>query len=257
VLSEPSAVLLWQLGLAWSSVVAVVDASTGHRIVLSGFVLFGPVCVFFTGRWLRTALAGAWAICLVVILGIPDGIWGTQLETFLIVLAVFVAAVSTLALIFTVRTCLSLTVTAFLATACGGHAAPLTRRPTESARPVSCRQQYQDWKHGPDYAWDRKLRAAVRSARAAENAGNPAALRSAMNKLMPAAVGAAAAGAIPRCADPARLYAEYVTQAYAAGHNARSAKSLSGLLKAAAPLVDLNHIESRLAAKAHRALAKG
>src|SRR5271155_5078453 len=44
-LSEPSAVLLWQAGLAWSSVAALVDASTGRRIVLSGFVLAGPVCV--------------------------------------------------------------------------------------------------------------------------------------------------------------------------------------------------------------------
>lgn len=256
MLSEPSAVLLWQLGLAWSSCVAVVDASAGHRIVLSGFVLFGPACVFFTGRWLRTAMAGAWAICLIVILGIPDGIWGTQLEMSLIVLAVLVAAISTLALLVTVRACLSVTFTAFLAAACGGHAAPPARRPTESARPVSCRQQYQDWEHGPDHAWDRKLQAAVRSARVADNAGNAPALRAAMNKLMPAAVGAAAAGAIPRCADPAGLYSEYVTQAYAAGHNARSAKSLSRLLKAAAPLHDLEHIESRLAAEGRQALAR-
>ncbi len=87
-LPEASALLLWQLGMAWSSVAAVVDASTGRRIVLSWFVLAGPVCVLFTGRWLRTAVAGAWATCLVVVLGIPDGIWGTHLEGFLIGLAV-------------------------------------------------------------------------------------------------------------------------------------------------------------------------
>src|ERR1022692_4519394 len=77
-LSEPSAVLLWQLGMASSSVAAIVDAWTGRRLVLSSFVLIGPYCVALTGRWLRTALAGAWAICLVVVLGVSDGIWGTQ-----------------------------------------------------------------------------------------------------------------------------------------------------------------------------------
>lgn len=114
-LSEPSAVLLWQLGMAWSSAAAVVDAWTGRRLVLSGLVLIGPYCVLFTGRWLRTAVAGAWAICLVAVLGIPDGIWGTGLGRVLIGLAVLVAISSTLALVITVRTGLSLMVTASLA----------------------------------------------------------------------------------------------------------------------------------------------
>src|ERR1022692_3137820 len=121
-LSEPSAVLLWQLGMAWSSVAAVVDASMGRRLVLSGFVLIGPICVLFTGRWLRTAVAGVWAICLVVILGIPDGIWGTGLERSLIGMAVLVAVSSTLALVVTVRACLGLMVSASIATGCGSPA---------------------------------------------------------------------------------------------------------------------------------------
>jgi hypothetical protein len=95
--------MLWQAGLAWSSVAAVVDASTGRRIVLSWFVLPGPICVLFTGRWVRTAVAGAWATCLVVVLGIPDGIWGTHLESLLIGLAVLLAVCSTLALAITFR----------------------------------------------------------------------------------------------------------------------------------------------------------
>lgn len=74
-----------------------------RRVVLSGFVLIGSACVLFTGRWLRTAVAGVWAICLVVVLGIPDGIWGTGLERLLIGLAVLVAVGSTLALVITVR----------------------------------------------------------------------------------------------------------------------------------------------------------
>jgi hypothetical protein len=157
-LPESWAVLLWQLGIAWSSVAAVVDASTGRRVVLSWFVLFGPICVLFTGRWLRTAVAGAWATCLVVVLGIPDGIWGTRLEGWLISLAVLVAVGSTLALVITVRTALWLTITAFLAAGCGSSspAATPARRPAEPApRPVSCRQQYEVWTRDSALAEDR------------------------------------------------------------------------------------------------------
>lgn len=179
-LPEPSAVVLWQFGIAWSSVAAVVDASTGRRMVLSGLVLLGPVWVFFTGRWLRTAVAGEWATCLVAVLGVPDGIWGSRLETFLITLAVVVAALGTLALVVTVRASLSLTVTASLAAACGNPGPPTARRPAVSAaRPVSCRQQYQDWEHGPGFAQYGRLRADVRTVRAAEKSRNRVALRSA------------------------------------------------------------------------------
>jgi hypothetical protein len=255
-LPEPSAVWLWRLGLAWSVLVAAVDALTGRGIILSGLVLLGPFCVLFTGRWLRTAVAGAVGICLVLVLGIPDGIWGTSLERFLIGLAVLVAASSTLALIITVRTGLSLMVSASLATACGGSAS--SSRPAAPAtsvmQPVPCRQQYQAWKHGPALAED-KMQAAVSAVQATEESGNAPALRSALKKLVPAAL-AAAQVPPPRCADPDGLYSEYVTAVYVAGDNARSAEGTSGLLKAAAPLQGLKTIESRLAAEASRAMAK-
>jgi hypothetical protein len=236
--------------------VAVVDASTGRGIILSGFALLGPFCVLFTGRWLRTAVAGALAICLVVVLGIPDGIWGTSLERFLVGLAVLVAASSTLALVITVRTGLSLMVTASLATACGGSAS--SNRPaapvTSMARAVPCRPQYQAWKHGPASAQD-GMQAAVNAVQAAEESGNAAALRSALKKLVPAALAAAQAPP-PRCADPGGLYSEYVTAVYEAGDNARAAEGTGGLLKAAAGLKGLKTIESQLAAEANRATAK-
>lgn len=252
---EPSALLLWQLGMAWSSVAAVVDASTGRRIVLSWFVLAGPVCVLFTGRWLRTAVAGAWATCLVVVLGIPDGIWGTHLEGFLIGLAVLVAVSSTLALVISVRAALSLTVSAFLAAGCSSPAATASRRPaTPVPRSVSCREQYEAWKRRPASAED-DMQAAVTAVQAAEKSGNAAAIRSALKRLMPAAVVAAQAPP-PRCADPDRLYAEYVTTVYEIGFNARSAQGISSLLKAAAPLKGLQTIDSQLAAEGNRVLAK-
>jgi hypothetical protein len=257
-LTEPSAVLLWELGMAWSSLAAVVDAATGRRIVLSGFVLLGPYCVLCTGRWLRTAVAGAWAIGLVVVLGIPDGIWGTRLQAILIGLAVFVAVSSTLALAITIRSCLSLTVTAFLATACAGQAPSAGRRPdAPTSRPVSCREQYETWKRGPGAAADRKLRAAVSTVHAAGTSGNVAALKSGMSSLMPAAVAAGLAGPVPHCADPAGLYARYVGTIYAAGNQARTAEGLSGLLKAAAPLKGLKAVETRLAAEIRRSVPEG
>ena len=253
-MSEPSAVLLWQLGLASSSVAAVVDAWAGRRIVLSGFVLIGPYCVALTGRWLRTAVAGAWAICLVVALGVPDGIWGTRLESSLIGIAVFVAASSTLALLITFRAVLSLAVTGFLA-ACGGHGAS-TGRPTVSApRPVSCRQQYETWQHSPAQAQVSKLAPTLRTIQAAGKSGDVPGMARATKNLMPAAV-ALADYPVPHCADPAGLYLEYINRIYAAGDNARSARGLSELLKAAAPLKGLKTIESQLTAKANRALAK-
>lgn len=254
-LSEPRAVLLWQLGIVWSALVAVADAATGRRIVLSGLVLLGPVCVFFTGRWLRTALAGAWATGLVVILGVPDGIWGSRLQTILIVSAVFVAAVTTLALIVTVRACLYLTVTASLAAACGGPATP-DRPAVSAARPVSCRQQYKDWTHGAGFTQYQRLQDDVKAVRTAERSGNPAAMRSAMNKLMPAVVGHGRVDPVPRCADPDGRYTDYVTRVYQAGYEARMAKGLSGLREAATQLNGLKNVQSQLAAEANRVLAK-
>jgi hypothetical protein len=256
-LSEPSAVLLWQLGMAWSSLVAVVDASTGRRVVLSGFVLIGPVCVLFTGRWLRTAVAGAWSISLVVVLSIPDGIWGTSLQRVLIGWAVLVAVISTLALVVTVRAGLGLMVTASLAAGCGNPASssgPRPAVPVSVARPVSCRQQYEAWKRGPALAED-GMQAAVDAVQAAEESGNAAAIRASFKKLVPAAL-AAAEAAPPRCTDPGRLYADYVTTVYMAAYNARSAQGISALLKAAAPLKGLKTIESRLAAEANLAVAR-
>ncbi len=246
--------LLWQLGIASSSVAAVVDAMTGRRIVLSGFVLIGPYCVALTGRWLRTAVAGAWAICLVVVLGVPDGIWGTRLETTLIGLAVFVALSSTLTLLLTFRTVLSLAVTGLLA-ACGGHGASAGRATGPVARPVSCRQQYETWRHGPAQAQVSKLAPTLRTIQAAGKSGDVSGLTTTMTKLKPTAM-VLADYPMPHCADPAGLYAELVNQVYAAGSGARSARGLSGLLKAAAPLEGLKTIESRLTAEAGRALAR-
>jgi len=239
--------------MASSSVAAVVDAWMGRRLIISGFALIAPFCVAFTGRWLRTAVAGAWAICLVVVLGVPDGIWGTRLETSLIGAAVFVAVSSTLTLLITFRAVLSLAVTGFFAAACGGHGASPGRSTLSAARPVSCHQQSETWEHGPAQPAASELAATLKTIRAAEKSGDVPGLSAAMEKLVPAALGLAD-HPVPNCADPAGLYVDFVDRIYAAGSNARSAKGLSGLLKAAAPLKGLQVIESRLTAEVNHAL---
>jgi hypothetical protein len=250
-LSEPLGVVLWQLGMAWSSLAAVVDASMGRRVVLSGLVLLGPVCVFFTGRWLRTALAGAWATGLVVVLGIPDGIAGTRLEDFLITVAVVVAVLSTLALVITAQACLSLTVSAVLA-ACGGHAPSSGGRPPS---PVSCRQQYETWKYGPVQESMGSLAAVLKTIRPDRKSGNVADLRSGMRELVPAALGLAA-HPVPHCADPASLYQTFVTSVYSAGSRARSAKGTAAVLRVAASLTEVQKLGRQLTAEISHVLAK-
>jgi hypothetical protein len=253
-LSKPSAVLLWQLGIASSSLAAVIDASTGRRIVLSGFVLIAPVCAALTGRWLRTAAAGAWAIFLIVVLGVPDGIWGTRLETSLICIAVFVAVSSTLGLLITFRGALSLAATGLFAAGCSSHAAPPARPAPSPTRPVSCRQQSEAWESSPGPAQLSELAATLGTIRAAEDSADVPALMTRLKKLTPASL-ALVRHPIPVCADPAGLYIGLVERVAQAGYDARSATGLTSLLKAAAPLKGLTTTESRLRAEVNRALA--
>ena len=78
-----------------------------------------------------------------------------------------------------------------------------------------------------------------------------------MSKLVPAVLAGGNPDPVPRCADPAGRYIDYLTRIYTAGDNARAAQGLSGLLNAAAPLNHLEHIEAQLAAEANQALARG
>jgi cation:H+ antiporter len=70
---------LWVLGLTTSFMVAAIDAALGNRAVLIGLLITGPCCVVLTGRWVPTGLTGMWVTGLAVMLGFPDGIWGTAI----------------------------------------------------------------------------------------------------------------------------------------------------------------------------------
>ena len=86
---------VWILALALSSLIAAVDAILGHHIILIGLLVVGPCCALLTGRWAETASAGAWAVALAVLVGIPDGIWGTSTHLILLAAVVIVSLVST------------------------------------------------------------------------------------------------------------------------------------------------------------------
>jgi Sodium/calcium exchanger protein len=70
---------LWVLGLAASLIVAAIDAALGNRAILIGLLIVGPCCAVLTGRWVPTGLTGLWVTGLAVVLGFPDGIWGTAI----------------------------------------------------------------------------------------------------------------------------------------------------------------------------------
>jgi hypothetical protein len=92
-----SASRLWALSILLAALVAAVDAAAGPRLVLIGLLIAGPCTALLTGRWLPTALTGAWACGLAVVLGVPDGIWATAVHLVFISTVASVAAVATAA----------------------------------------------------------------------------------------------------------------------------------------------------------------
>jgi cation:H+ antiporter len=88
---------LWALSLEASVIVAAIDAALGNRVVLIGLLIVGPCCAVLTGRWAPTALTGLWVTGLAVVLGLPDGIWGTAIFFIWLTAVAVVALASTVA----------------------------------------------------------------------------------------------------------------------------------------------------------------
>jgi cation:H+ antiporter len=82
-------------GFGLSALIAATDAALGPHVVLIGLLIVGPCCALLTGRWMLTALAGLWVIGLAVLLGVPDGIWGTSMHL------AFLGAVGTVSVVST------------------------------------------------------------------------------------------------------------------------------------------------------------
>jgi cation:H+ antiporter len=88
---------LWIVSLAMSGLVAGVDAGFGPRVVLIGLLIIGPCGALLTGRWVPTAVTGLWATGLALVLGLPDGIWGTATHVAFLGAVGFVALMTTAA----------------------------------------------------------------------------------------------------------------------------------------------------------------
>jgi cation:H+ antiporter len=88
---------LWAVSLLLPVLVAGVDAVLGPVVVLIGLLIVGPCSALLTGRWLPTALTGLWVISLAIVLGIPDGIWGSATHLAFITAVTSVALVTTAA----------------------------------------------------------------------------------------------------------------------------------------------------------------
>jgi cation:H+ antiporter len=86
---------VWCLALAISCLIAALDAILGHEVILIGLLIAGPCCGVFTGRRAQTATAGVWAIALALILGLPDGIWGTTTHAAYLGAVIIAAIVTT------------------------------------------------------------------------------------------------------------------------------------------------------------------
>jgi hypothetical protein len=87
---------VWWFALGLSLVIAATDAILSH-VVLIALLVAGPFCGLLTGRLIRTATTGIWAVALAVLLGFPDEIWGTRIQLVDIGTVVAVALVSTFA----------------------------------------------------------------------------------------------------------------------------------------------------------------
>ena len=80
---------LWGLSFLLCLAVAALDAATGRHLILIGALIVGPCCALLTGRWMRTALTGVFALSLGALLGVPDGIFRTYVHyAFLAAIAV-------------------------------------------------------------------------------------------------------------------------------------------------------------------------
>jgi cation:H+ antiporter len=87
-----SAARLWRVSVLLCLAVAALDAATGRHLILIGLLAAGPVTAVATGRWRRTALTGALALGLGTLLGVPDGVFATEVQyAFLAAIAVVTA----------------------------------------------------------------------------------------------------------------------------------------------------------------------
>lgn len=114
--------------------------------------------------------------------------------------------------------------------------------------PLTCAQQYANWKTGPANAPGKQLEAAAAGISAAGKSEDIAVMDSGL-KALGADATTLQAYPMPACADPAGYWSQYLGAMKAAGDNAGTASGLGGLLLAEAPLKQVPAIQSKLTAE--------
>jgi hypothetical protein len=134
----------------------------------------------------------------------------------------------------------ALLVTAGCSAAGGGSSA--------AAQPaaLTCKQQYQAWRTGPANPDGQKLQ---RDAAAIASADDDIPVMASDLKAVGADAAALEAYPMPKCADPAGYWLQYLAAMKAAGDNAGTASGLGALLLAAVPLKQVPGIQDKLNAE--------
>lgn len=138
--------------------------------------------------------------------------------------------------------------------ACGNQTADTaTSTPAAATHaPLTCRQKYEQWKHGPAKTTAHRLTSALRKVETAADNEDLPALRAGLRT---AGRFAADLGKTPppACSDPAGYYARFIGLLKAAGDNAGTGDgSLMSLTLALAPLKKLPPIEKKLSKELNR-----
>jgi hypothetical protein len=134
--------------------------------------------------------------------------------------------------------------------------------PSHSASPaavaaVSCRQQYETWKHSaPALAAVRRMKTALNQVSAAASAEDIPLMSAALHRAGRQASALSTRYPMPRCADPRGYWPLALARITAAGDNAASASGLGALLLAEAPLQTVPGIEKRLTVELNRTVGK-
>jgi hypothetical protein len=117
-----------------------------------------------------------------------------------------------------------------------------------AGKPLTCAQQYANWKNGPANAGGKQV---AKDASALSTAGRSEDIAEMDADLKAIGTDATALEAypMPQCADPAGYWMQYLADMKAAGDNAGTGSGLGGLLLAEAPLKNLSSTQSKLSAE--------
>lgn len=140
---------------------------------------------------------------------------------------------------------------AALAIAAGGAAYVLTGGGSP-AKPLTCKQQYQQWKTGPAEALaKRTLMTDDDALKSAASSTDIPELDAALKRL---GADATQLGQypMPPCADPAGYWKQMMADIKAAGDNAGASSGLAGLMTAMGPLEKVKPLEAKLSAELTR-----